>query len=113
MGCNIEERSSICELRATTANAATETDPAYFCQVRFLWRLARSCLRRLCLLIFAFRLFFKDPIKLVSNGRRSIYNFVERILNDSLCARRLELRNQLAHDVFVNDRFHCHPARQA
>src|SRR5207237_6707687 len=26
----------------------------YFCQVRFLWRLARSCLRRLCLLILLF-----------------------------------------------------------
>lgn len=35
----------------------------YFCQVRFLWRLARSFLRRLCLLIFAFRRFFSDPIQ--------------------------------------------------
>ena len=34
----------------------------YFCQVRFLWRLARSCLRRLCLLILLLRLFFSDPI---------------------------------------------------
>ena len=35
---------------------------AYFCQVRFLWRLARSFLRRLCLLIFAFRRFFNEPM---------------------------------------------------
>src|SRR5947208_3139847 len=34
----------------------------YFCQVRFLWRLARSCLRRLCLLILDFRRFFNEPI---------------------------------------------------
>jgi hypothetical protein len=34
----------------------------YFCQVRFLWRLARSCLRRLCLFIFDLRRFFSDPI---------------------------------------------------
>lgn len=43
---------------------------AYFCQVRFLWRFARNCLRRLCLLIFAFRRFFNEPIF------RSIYDFV-------------------------------------
>src|ERR1700683_5430868 len=36
--------------------------PAYFCQVRFLWRLARSFLRRLCLLILLLRRFFNDPI---------------------------------------------------
>src|SRR5262245_51322684 len=35
---------------------------AYFCQVRFLWRWARSFLRRLCLLIFALRRFFSEPI---------------------------------------------------
>ena len=34
----------------------------YFCQVRFLWRCARNFLRRLCLLIFAFRRFFNEPI---------------------------------------------------
>ena len=34
----------------------------YFCQVRFLWRFARSFLRRLCLLIFDFRRFFSEPI---------------------------------------------------
>lgn len=37
----------------------------YFCQVRFLWRFARSCLRRLCLLIFALRRFFREPIMLI------------------------------------------------
>src|SRR6185503_9779674 len=37
-------------------------DKAYFCQVRFLWRWARSFLRRLCLLIFALRRFFSEPI---------------------------------------------------
>jgi len=36
--------------------------PGYFCQVRFLWRFARSFLRRLCLLIFALRRFFNEPI---------------------------------------------------
>ena len=30
--------------------------------MRFLWRCARSFLRRLCLLIFAFRRFFNEPI---------------------------------------------------
>jgi hypothetical protein len=34
----------------------------YFCQVRFLWRCKRSFFRRLCLLIFAFRRFFNEPI---------------------------------------------------
>src|SRR5207237_8734490 len=34
----------------------------YFCQVRFWWRLARSCLRRLCLLILLLRRFFSEPI---------------------------------------------------
>jgi hypothetical protein len=34
----------------------------YFCQVRFLCRWARSFLRRLCLLILAFRRFFNEPI---------------------------------------------------
>ena len=46
----------------------------YFCQVRFLWRLARSFLRRLCLLIFALRRFFSEPIGFF--GARSIYDFV-------------------------------------
>src|SRR5437867_4472385 len=36
----------------------------YFCQVRFLWRWARSFLRRLCLLIFALRRFFSEPISI-------------------------------------------------
>ena len=40
-------------------------DRGYFCQVRFLWRLARSALRRLCLLIFALRRFFSEPIGLL------------------------------------------------
>ena len=35
---------------------------AYFCHVRFLWRLAFKRLRRLCLAIFAFRLFLMDPM---------------------------------------------------
>jgi hypothetical protein len=40
--------------------------PAYFCQVRFLWRLARSFLRRLCLFILLLRRFFNDPIIMCS-----------------------------------------------
>jgi hypothetical protein len=45
-------------------NPKTEsaTLKTYFCQVRFLWRCARSFLRRLCLLILALRLFFNEPI---------------------------------------------------
>jgi hypothetical protein len=43
--------------------------PAYFCQVRFLWRLARSFLRRLCLLILLLRRFFSDPIIICSSLR--------------------------------------------
>jgi len=48
-------------------HATTHKDRApgnnYFCQVRFLWRLARNFLRRLCLLILALRRFFSDPIR--------------------------------------------------
>ena len=50
---------SFADLRRKTPDTAVS---GYFCQVRFLWRLARSCLRRLCLLIFDFRRFFSDPI---------------------------------------------------
>ena len=42
--------------------ADPSTGRDYFCQVRFLWRCARNFLRRLCLLIFAFRRFFSEPI---------------------------------------------------
>lgn len=42
--------------------AENENGRDYFCQVRFLWRFSRSFLRRLCLLIFAFRRFFNEPI---------------------------------------------------
>lgn len=83
----------------------------YFCQVRFLWRLARSCLRRLCLLIFAFRLFFSEPIYLVLV--RLIYHFVKRILNDSLGAGGLQLRDQFPDNLLVNDCLDGDPARQA
>ena len=71
-------------------NVARVSD--YFCQVRFLWRLARSFLRRLCLLIFALRRFFSEPIDLMS-GPRSIYDLVQRILNDSFSPGSLELRD--------------------
>ena len=37
--------------------------PTY--HLRFLWRLAREALRRLCLLIFVLRRFFNDPIGFV------------------------------------------------
>jgi hypothetical protein len=43
----------------------------YFCQVRFLWRCARSFLRRLCLLILAFRRFFNEPIVMAVCGWKS------------------------------------------
>lgn len=42
---------------------------AYFCHVRFLWRLAFKRLRRLCLFIFRRRFFFRLPM--VLNGERS------------------------------------------
>jgi hypothetical protein len=50
----------------------------YFCQVRFLWRWARNFLRRLCLLILAFRRFFNEPITILSairaeHGLRQLY----------------------------------------
>ena len=35
---------------------------AYFCHVRFLWRLDFKRLRRLCLFIFSRRFFFRLPI---------------------------------------------------
>jgi hypothetical protein len=38
--------------------------------VRFLWRLARSFLRRLCLFILLLRRFFSDPIIMCSYLRR-------------------------------------------
>ncbi len=44
------------------AERGEQLPEAYFCQVRFLWRCARSFLRRLCLLIFAFLRFFNEPI---------------------------------------------------
>jgi hypothetical protein len=81
---------------------------AYFCHVRFLCRCWRSFLRRLCLLIFALRRFFSEPIGFFS--ARSIYDLVERVFNNSFGAGRFELGDQLAHDVLVDDRFHRHPA---
>jgi hypothetical protein len=47
--------------RTRTGESMREAD--YFCQVRFLWRFKRSFLRRLCLLIFALRRFFNEPIR--------------------------------------------------
>src|SRR5215470_9749276 len=44
---------------------------SYFCQVRFLCRCARSFFRRLCLLIFAFRRFFSEPINEFSEFSRA------------------------------------------
>ena len=79
----------------------------YFCQVRFLWRFARSFLLRLCLLIFALRRFLSEPIGF---RERSIYDFIQRIFNDSFGPGSLELRNQFTDDVFINDRLHGHPA---
>ena len=54
-------QDTITDHRATARKGRQRQD--YFCQVRFLWRLARSFLRRLCLLIFALRRFFSDPIQ--------------------------------------------------
>ena len=46
-------------------NMGTGIKPAAY-HLRFLWRLAREALRRLCLLIFVLRRFFNDPIGFVS-----------------------------------------------
>ena len=46
----------------------------YFCQVRFLWRFARSFLRRLCLLIFALRRFFSEPINFERAQYTTLFN---------------------------------------
>jgi hypothetical protein len=57
-------RSPLLEVeRLRWTKSKDEEAEAYFCQVRFLCRLARSCLRRLCLLIFALRRFFSEPIQ--------------------------------------------------
>ena len=66
----------------------------YFCQVRFLCRLARNCFRRLCLLIFALRRFFSEPIRFFNlSFCLSVNYFVQRILNDSFSPGGLELRD--------------------
>ena len=58
--------SLICEPRLMvggfTRNSGSASLAGYFCQVRFLWRLARDFFLRLCLLIFAFRRFFSEPM---------------------------------------------------
>jgi len=51
-----------CE-RVALDEIENEEAEAYFCQVGFLCRLARNCFRRLCLLIFALRRFFSEPIR--------------------------------------------------
>ena len=103
-------------LRRERANCRANR-AGYFCQVRFLWRFARSCLRRLCLLIFALRRFLIEPIVFLfanSNpdcaSNRLIYDFVQWIFDDAFRARRFQLRNQLADHVFIDDGFHGHPA---
>ena len=89
----------------------------------------RSFLRRLCLLIFALRRFFSEPItdfyfnfdftpgffrdyavNCQMVNRKLINHFVERILDDALGAGSLERRDQFPDDMFVNDRLHCNPA---
>ena len=47
-----------------------------------------------------------------SDGLRlhSIHHFVQRVFDDAFGAGDFELRDQLAHDVLVYDRFHRHPA---
>ncbi len=77
----------------------------YFCQVRFLWRLARNFFLRLCLLILLLRRFLSEPIFCFS-----VYDFVQWIFNNSFRARSLELRNQFANHSFVDDCFDCNPA---
>ena len=58
--------SLVCEPRLMvggfTRNNCGASLAGYFCHVRFLWRLARDFFLRLCLLIFAFRRFFSEPM---------------------------------------------------
>ena len=58
--------SLVCEPRLMvwgfTRTNCSASLAGYFCQVRFLWRLARDFFLRLCLLIFAFRRFFSEPM---------------------------------------------------
>jgi len=51
--------------RTVPSEAFKKAQCAYFCQVRFLCRLRRNFFRRLCLLILAFRRFFREPIALI------------------------------------------------
>jgi hypothetical protein len=57
LNCSLEMRDV-----SPQGSDATDESGLYFCQVRFLWRLARIFFRRLCLLILALRRFFNDPI---------------------------------------------------
>ena len=43
----------------------------------------------------------------------SVNHLVQRIFNDAFRAGGLELRNQFAHDLLVNDRLHGDPAFEA
>ena len=90
----------------------------YFCQVRFLWRLARDFFLRLCLLIFAFRRFFSEPMYVLfplflSQLNKLMDNLVERILNDALCPGGLERRDDFPGDNLLDDGLDRHPAAAA
>jgi hypothetical protein len=84
-------------------------------------------LRRLCLLIFVLRRFFRDPMLVllfcvcVKNSafcakEREVYlinNFVQWIFYNSFGAGILKDGDDLPHDVFIDNGFHGHPAIQA
>src|ERR1700751_5283230 len=84
---------------------------------RFLWRFSFIRLRRLCLAILAFLLFFREPITRndhagivwlpdqqpeLSAQLTLINNFIQRVLDDALSAEELKFRDDLAHDGFVD-----------
>ena len=68
LGSRRWQRNCAQRREASTMLGTMEQPGGYFCQVRFLCRLARSCLRRLCLLILLFRRFFNEPILVFSGG---------------------------------------------
>ena len=53
---------------------------------------------------------FTPEAYLICREIQSVNHLVQRILDDAFRAGGLQLRDQFAHDVLVNDRLHRHPA---
>jgi hypothetical protein len=81
---------------------------------RFLWRCARMRLRRLCLAIFAFRLFLREPIQ-ISRLRKSRFNHLTRSIatafhRGTAAGRRLIRSIRDASTDFESQIRHLHPS---